>query len=114
MDNEQTGKITDDYGNDSKEDSLWSMARDFYNMRMLPVIIVVWAYSIILIVLSIFSAVRFFRSELVKDQIMYAAIFICCVQFIVLMKLFSWQMIHRNNIKRQINRLARRLTNSAV
>jgi uncharacterized membrane protein YbjE (DUF340 family) len=95
---------------DSKEDSLWSMATDFYNRKMLPIIILVWVYALVFITLTVFSAVKFFGTEQIKYQIMYAAIFICCIQFVSLIKIFAWQMIHRNGIKRQIKKLELRIT----
>jgi len=94
---------------DAKEDSLWSMATDFYNRKMLPVIILVWAYALVFIALTVFSAVKFFETEQIKYQIMYASIFICCIQFVSLIKIFAWQMIHRNGIKRQIKKLQLRI-----
>jgi hypothetical protein len=94
---------------DPKEDSLWSMATDFYNRKMLPVIILVWAYALVFIAITVFSAVKFFRVETFKNQIMYAAIFICCIQFVSLIKIFAWQMIHRNGIKREIKKLELRI-----
>jgi hypothetical protein len=86
-------------------DSLCAMLREFYNMRMLPVIVIVWAWAIIIIAAAVYSAVAFFRAEQTKEQIMYATVFICCVQFMALIKTFAWQMIHRNSIKRQISHL---------
>ncbi len=50
-------------------------------------------------------AVKFFAADQTKSQIMYAAIFIVACQFAGRMKVFAWQMIHRNNIKREIKRL---------
>ncbi len=90
---------------DSKEYTLRSMLTDFYNRKMLSIIILLWVDFLIILALAIFSAVKFFRTYQTKSQIMYAAIFICCFQLFILIKTFAWQMIHRNNIKRQIKRL---------
>ncbi|MHC4123156.1 MAG: DUF6768 family protein [Planctomycetota bacterium] len=90
---------------DSKENSLCTMFKDFYNMKMLSVIIFTWAWGIIIIALAIFSAVKFFKVDEIKDSIMYAVIFLTCMIWVSLMKIWAWQMIHRNNIKRQIKRL---------
>ncbi|MHC4394041.1 MAG: DUF6768 family protein [Planctomycetota bacterium] len=100
-------KITDspqEY-DDSKEDTLCSMMHDFYNRKMLPSIILVWVYALVFIAVAVFSGVNFFRAEQVKYQIMYTVIFVCCTQFIALMKIFAWQMIHRNRITRELKRL---------
>ncbi len=93
----------------SKEDMLWSMIKQFYNRKMLSVIILGWVYFIIVLALAVLSGIRFFESEQTKDQIMYAAIFVCCVQLVSLIKVFAWQMIHRNGIKQEIKRLELRI-----
>jgi lysylphosphatidylglycerol synthetase-like protein (DUF2156 family) len=92
-----------------KEDTLWSMVRQFYNRKMLSVIILAWVYFIIVLALAVLSGIRFSESEQTKDQIMYAAIFVCCVQLVSLIKVFAWQMIHRNGIKQEIKRLELRI-----
>jgi len=90
---------------DSFDYSLWSMVGQFYNRKMLSIIILVWVYSLIFIALAIFSGIKFFEVDQSRDQLMYAVIFICSVQFVVLMKIFAWQMIHRNSIKGEIKKL---------
>jgi hypothetical protein len=44
---------------------------------------------------------------------MYAGLFICFVQLLGLMKIFAWQMIHRNRITREIKRLEIRVAELA-
>jgi hypothetical protein len=88
-----------------KEDTLWSMVRQFYSREMLSFIILGWVYFIIVLALAVLSGIRFFESEQTKDQIMYAAIFVCCVQLVGLIKIFAWQVIHRSGIKQEIKRL---------
>jgi len=80
MDEEQIKKIIEDTYDESKEDSIMSMARDFYSRKI--------------------------ETQL---QIMYAAIFVPCVLGIGFMKVFAWEMIHRNSIKREIKRLELRI-----
>ncbi len=111
MNDEQIRKIIDgpqDY-EDSKEDSLCSMLSDFYSRKMLSTAILVWVWGIAFMAGAVYSAVRFFDADQTKDQIMYAALFICLVQFVGLMKVFAWQMIARNSIKREVKRLELRI-----
>jgi hypothetical protein len=111
MNDEQIRKIIDgpqDY-EDSKEDSLRSMLADFYSRRMLSTAILVWFWGIVFVAGAVYSAVQFFAADQTKDQIMYAALFICLVHFVGLMKVFAWQMIARNSIKREIKRLELRI-----
>jgi len=105
MNEEQIKKNIDDAGDESKEDSIWSMARDFYSRKMLSTVVLVWGWAIIFFAGAVYSAVQFFETDQTKFQIMYAAIFICCVHGIALMKIFAWQMLHRHSIKREIKQL---------
>ncbi|MHC4638206.1 MAG: DUF6768 family protein [Planctomycetota bacterium] len=111
MDNEQIKKMIDDPGfyDDSKEYTLRSMIGDFYNRKMLSVVLLVWADTLLFISLAIFSGIKFFKVDQARDQLMYAVIFICSIQFIVLMKILAWQMIQRNGIKREIKKLELRI-----
>ena len=101
----QEKKVTED----TKEDSIWSMARDFYNMKNLLFIIIVWAMGIIIIAGAIWSAIEFFKTEDIRLMVMYAVIFICFITWMNTIKLFSWMMIHRNGLKREIRRLGDRI-----
>ncbi|MDH4238011.1 MAG: hypothetical protein OEW48_00465 [Phycisphaerae bacterium] len=105
MNDEQIKKNADDTCNESKEDSIWSIARDFYGPKMRSTAILVWVWAIIFFVPAAYSAVKFFKTDQTKFQIMYAAIFICCFNGICLMKIFALLMIHRQGIKREINKL---------
>ena len=65
------------------------MVSDFYNRKMVSVAIFVWVFALIFIALAIFSGVKFFQSEQVKDLIMYAVIFLLSAHLIALMKIFA-------------------------
>jgi hypothetical protein len=102
---EQIRRIIEDNYDDSRQDGLMSMARDFYNKKMLSMVVLVWSMGIIFMAGAIFSGIEFFRNDGIRYQIMYAVIFITCVQWVGLLKIFAWQVIHRNSIKREIKRL---------
>jgi hypothetical protein len=105
MNGEEIKKNVEGTSNESKDDLVWSMASDFYNKKMLPVVIVVWLWAIIFFAGAAYCGVRFFKADQTKYQIMYAAIFVCCFNGICLVKIFAWQMIHRQGIKREIKKL---------
>ena len=111
MTDEQIRKIIDESQEyeDSKEDTIRSMLSDFYSRKMLSIAIVVWVWAIIFVAGAVYSAVKFFATDQTRDQIMYAALFICLVQFVGLMKVFAWQMLARNSIKREVKRLELRI-----
>ena len=105
MNDEQIKKNIDDTYDDSKEDSIWSMARDFYSRKMLPTVILVWVWAIIFFAGAAYCGIKFFKTDQTKFQILYAAIFICCFNGICLMKIFAWEMLHRHGIIREIKKL---------
>lgn len=109
MNGEQVEKIIEDAYDYPGEDTIWSMAKDFYNRKMLPFIIFIWVWAVIFIAGAVYCGIRFFEVERTQYQIMYAAIFVCLVQCMAMIKVFAWQMIHRNNITRKIKRLELRI-----
>ena len=101
-------EINNNVGNtydESKEDSIWTMASDFYSRKLLSAVILVWVWAIIFFAGIVFCAVKFYKTDQTKSQIMFAALFVCCFQGICLMKILGGQMIHRQGIKRAIKKL---------
>jgi len=109
MNDEQIKQIIEETYDKSKENTMCSMLKDFYNKKMLFWIILLWVYFLVFLALAVFSAIEFFKTDQTRYQIMYAAIFVCCIQFFALIKIFAWQMVHRNGILREIKRLELRI-----
>ena len=110
MNEEQVKEIIDSPQEfDSEEDTVRSMVWDFYSKKNLFTVIWVWGVSLVFLALTVLSAILFFITGQTKYQIMYAAIFICCFQSIILAKIVYWQTIHRNRITREIKRLELRI-----
>ena len=116
MDEKEIRKIIEDNYDDSRENTIWSMVGGFYSRKMLSMVILVWSMAIIFMAVAIFSGIMFFGTGEIQYQIMYAVIFLTCIQWIGLIKIFAWQLIHRNGIKREIKRLELRIAelNEAV
>jgi hypothetical protein len=109
MNDEQIKKMLEDTYDETRENTLRSMLKEFYNRKMLSVVILVWFWAIIFIAGAVYSGVQFFNTDQTQRQIMFAAIFICCWQVVGQMKSFAWLMIHKNSIKREIKRLELRI-----
>lgn len=109
MNDEQIRKIIEDTYNDSKEDTLLSMVGQLYSRKMFSSFIAHAAYSSVFIALGVFCGIKFFDTQDIQYQILYAAIFVCCVQFVVLRKNIYWQMLYKNSISREIKRLEIRI-----
>ena len=109
MDDEQVKNIIEDVYDNSREDGIMSMLRDFYSRKTLSVAIFVWIWGIIFIGGAIFCGIKFFEVEDTQSQIMYASLFTCLFLSVGFMKVFAWEMMHRNSIKREIKRLELRI-----
>lgn len=109
MNDEQIKKILEDTYDESRENTLRSMLKEFYNRKMFSVVILVWVGAIIFIAGAVYCGIEFFKTDQTRYQIMFAAIFICCWQVVGQMKSFAWLMIHKNSIKREIKRLEFRI-----
>jgi hypothetical protein len=113
MNEEQLKKIIEDTYDESKEDTLLSMVGQLYSRKMFPSFIVHLVYSLPFIALAVFCGIIFFKTDQTQFQIMYAAIFVCCIQFCIFSKVKYWQMLHKNNVSREIKRLELRIAELA-
>ena len=109
MNEEEIKKIIDDTYDDSREDTLLSMVGQLYSEKMLPSMIVHFAYSLPFIVGAVFCGIKFFKTDQTQYQVMYAAIFVCCIQFCIFSKAKYWQMLYKINTSREIKRLELRI-----
>ena len=113
MNEEEIKKIIDDTYDNSREDTLLSMVGQLYSQKMYPSLLVHGAYSLPFIVGAVFCGIKFFRTDLTQYQIMYAAIFVCCIQFCIFSKAKYWQMLYKINTSREIKRLELRIAELA-
>ena len=109
MNEEEIKKIIDGTYDDSREDNLLSMVGQLYSEKMFPNMIVHFAYSLPFIVGAVFCGIKFFKTDQTQYQIMYAAIFVCCIQFCIFSKAKYWQMLYKINTSREIKRLELRI-----
>jgi len=89
--------------------ALRTMLKEFYCETPLSIVILALFWSVVFIAGAIYTGVKFFAVDQVGQQIMYAAGFICFIFGLGLMKIFSWEIIHRNHIERVIRRLELRI-----
>jgi hypothetical protein len=110
---ERIKQMLDDNYDDSREDTIRSMLSEFYSRKMAATSALIWVVSVLFLAGAIYSAVVFFRTPETKYQIMYATIFTACFIGMGLMKIFAWQVLHKNSIKREIKRLELRIAGLA-
>ena len=111
MNDEQIKKIIDspEEYNNSKEESYISYARDFFKNSQRWAIILVFVHFFFFLALAVISGILFLLTDTTKYQIMYAALFVCCLLIGYLIKVFAWVWGSRNIISREIKRLELRI-----
>ena len=113
MNDERIRHMIDDNYDNSREDTIRSMLSEFYSRKMAATAAFIWVIGALFLAGAVYSAVMFFRTGETKDEIMHATIFLTCFFAMGLMKIFAWQMLHRNSIKREIKRLELRVAELA-
>lgn len=111
MDKEQIKKIIvspPEY-DESKEVTMRSWLSDLYSKRMHMVLLSAFVSYVFCLVPLIFSAIKFFKADLARYQIMYAAIVVCCSHWLGFASVYVWVMMQRPSITRKIKKLELRL-----
>ena len=109
MNDERIKKIIEDSYDESKEEGLRSIVRDFYSRRLMSSAILAWIVAIVFIGMAVYSAIQFFKTDQTQWQILYAVLFIVGVHELDVIRIFAWQMVHRHSIKRDLKRLELRV-----
>ncbi len=109
MSSEQINRIIDDSYDQSREEPIRTMGRDFFSRKFRSTLVFVWGWSAPFLALAVYSAVRFFKADHTQGQILYAALFIVATQAIFGMKVFAWQMLHQTSMRRDLKHLELRL-----
>jgi uncharacterized membrane protein len=110
MDDEQIKKIIDgpdvfDYG----KGNYLSMVREFFSRRMRLIAIIFFVHFFFFLALAILSGILFLEADQTKNQIMYAAFFVCSILIAYAAKIFTWVTGNGCVIKREIKRLELRI-----
>ena len=106
-------RMTQEVYDEPRGEPYLSMISEFYSRKMLGTTLLVWGNFLFFFGLGVGSAVMFFLSSEVYQQIMYAALFVCFMQWSTLIKVYAWQVMHKNQIRREIKRLELRVVELA-
>lgn len=109
MDADKLREMIDQAYEDNRDEGLLAMAARFYSKEMRSIALVTWFWFLVFLVPAVYVALRFFRTapDQTKAQILYATIFIACVQGMAIVKVFAWQMMARQGLRGQLMRLVR-------
>ncbi|MFC1764528.1 DUF6768 family protein [Planctomycetota bacterium] len=112
MDREQTKahQNSPSAPDDAPDMTLSSYMRDCYSQRARWILIPVGIGYGLYILPMVFVAVKFFQTDQVRHQILYAVIFICCNSYIGFQSVWAWVMLQRSHSLREIKRLESRIS----
>ena len=102
MERDEIGRIVEDTGayDESREVTLRMMVSEFYGRKMRFIMIWTWVCGQVFFALAVASAVLFFRSEAVRELILYATVFLSAVVGISYMKAWPLWMYLLRTTKR--------------
>jgi len=107
MDKDQMKRIVDQPLDPEhiREGTYFSFFSDFYTRNNRVVILWVWGTALFFLAVLVVSAILFFLTDDTQYHILYAALAICSVQFIVLTKIVYFLAVIRNRTLRDVKRL---------
>lgn len=87
------------------EPSIVEMVMDTFRgrTRFLSMIAVFW--GIVFMVCAVLSVIKFLQAEATRDLLMWATIFIACMLFILMMKLWYFMEMNKNAVTREVKRV---------
>jgi hypothetical protein len=110
MSDEIVKKILEDLEQDSgREDSLRRMIAGAFEARTRVFTLIVGIIIVAAGAAAVWVAILFFRTEAVRDMILYATLFNTCMLAIAMVRLLLWQLLLRQGVMREIKRLELRL-----
>jgi uncharacterized membrane protein len=94
---------------DFEEGNYLNMVKEFFSRRMRLIRIIFFAHFFFFFALAIVSGVLFLEADQTKDQIMYAAFFVCSILIAYAGKIFTWTVGGSYIVKREMKRLELRI-----
>ena len=109
MSNDQIKRIIEDSYDESREEGVLAMSREFYSRRMRAFAIMTWVFGSIFVALAVYSAIRFFKTDQTRGQIMYATLCFGGMYGLGLIKILAFVMLNGHCLRREIKRLELRI-----
>lgn len=106
MTDETIKNILGDLEYDSgREDSLRRFIASAFEARDRTYLLIAVAVTLVGFGIAASVAVLFFQTQEVRDMIFYATVFLTCIIAVATLRVFLWQMLHRQRLLREIKRL---------
>ncbi len=87
------------------EPSIYEMLMETFRGRHRWLVFLTMFWTIVFMVLGVFSVVRFFRADETRDMLMWAAASAFLLSGVSMMKVWYWMELNKNSVTREIKRL---------
>ena len=87
------------------EPSIYEMLMETFRGRHRWLVFLTMFWTIVFMVLGVFSVIRFFRAEETRDMLMWAAASAFLLSGVSMMKVWYWMELNKNSVTREIKRL---------
>ena len=99
---EEDAEIFEEFGS---EPSIFEMLMETFRGRQRWLVFLMMFWTIVFLVLTVLSVIRFFRAEELRDLLMWAVASVFLVSGVSMMKVWFWMELNKNAITREIKRL---------
>ena len=87
------------------EQNIFEMLVGIFRGRLWWLNLLIWIFQLIFIGVAVRAAWSFFEASEVRDQILFATVFLWSVGVIGMFKMWFWMAMNRNTILRELKRL---------
>ena len=94
-------------------DSVREVFSEVYCSKMKPFTVMAWVYFLIFLALAVFSALKFFAVEDIKEAMMYAVLFLVSILLIISVKIIVLGVAHRFRLSDQVSHVEKSIEDLA-
>jgi Na+/H+-dicarboxylate symporter len=92
-----------------REESLRRFVSAAFEARTRVLTFIVGLFIVVFSAIAVWVAILFFRTDEVRYMILYSTVFTTCIVTIAAVRIFLWQLLHRQRVLREIKRLELRI-----
>lgn len=88
-----------------RQDSVRDLLAQSFKAQKRWMVLFLWAEGLVIMAVGIWSIVRLYHAQELKQLIVWSTVLILCGVFYVLVKVIGWQWMNKYSILREIKRL---------
>jgi hypothetical protein len=104
----QEADVAGDFG-PAQGETFRQMISDTFRSQPRWMSVMAWIYALLFTAVAVVAAVKFFGAEGVRNQILWATVFLTSNMIVMILKVWFWMIMNRNRILREVKRLELRI-----